>query len=149
MLDAGAAVLAAATLQAVIDVTPILPTANAKVTFSATGSLVAAGRSVVAWQWALTDGGGIVSGFDSATNASTASVTPTGAGQFTVALTVTDDQGHSSTASRTVLVAAVAPPPTPAPPPSSGGGGGALGAEWLAGLALGVAVLRRRRGRSR
>jgi len=146
MLDAGAAVTAAIGLQAVIGVAPALPVATGTVTLSATGSLVAAGRSIVAYQWTLTDGGGIVNGFDGASNAETATLTPTAAGRFSVSLTITDDLANTSTVSRSVDVADVAVPVPPVPPPASGGGGGgALGGAWLIGLAAAVAALRRRR----
>ena len=147
MLDAGAAAAAAKNgLQAVIDVSPIAPSAGAPITLSGTGSLAATGHTIVGYQWALVDGGGIVTPFG-ATNA-TASVTPTAAGHFAVSLTITDDAGNFSTYVYQVEVAAAASTP-PAPPPSlgggGGGGGGALGAGWLLMLAVAVAALRRTR----
>ena len=145
MLDAGAAVLAAAGVQAVIGVTPAVPVAGSAITLSASGSLVAAGHAIVSYQWALTDNGGIVTAFGGATNASTATLTPTAAGIVTVSLTVTDDAAHTSSVSRTIAVAAVAVKPLLGGGGGGGGGGGALGAGWLLMLAAAVAALRRSR----
>ena len=72
MLDAGAAVIAALGLQAHIGVSPGDPVAGQVVTLSAAPSVVAAGRSIVAYQWAIADGGGIVTGFAGAANGPTA-----------------------------------------------------------------------------
>ena len=63
MLDAGAAVIAALGLQAHIGVSPGAPVVGQMVTLTAAPSVVAAGRSIVAYQWAIADGGGIVAGF--------------------------------------------------------------------------------------
>ena len=93
----------------------------------------------------MIDGGGIVTGFTSATNAVTASLMPTAAGSFTVALTVTDNLGRSGQASRTVTVVPAAQPPV-TPPPSSGGGGGgggSMSAGWVALLVLAALALLR------
>lgn len=152
MLDAGAAVNAVAGPLARITVATANPTAGSPVTLSAAGSLVASGSSITGYQWELSPGSGIVTGFDSASNASTATLTPSAAGSFTVTLAVSDGQGNTALASQTVTVAAapVTPPVTPpvAPPATAGGGGGATSAPWLALLALAAAALFRD-GRSR
>jgi serine protease len=141
MLDAGKAVLAAAGVQAHIDVSPAAPEPGQTVTLSAANSLVATGRTIVSYQWTLLDGGGIVTGFTGATNTATAILTPSGPGSIVVRLTVTDSQNTTSTVSTTISVQATAG--------SGGGGGGALGLPWL--LLLGMAIpaisSARRRGR--
>jgi serine protease len=140
MLDAGKAVLLAAGVQAHIDVSPASPQPGQAATLTAANSLVATGRTIVAYQWTLLDGGGIVTGFTGATNAATATFTPSGPGNVVVRLTVTDSQNTTSTVSATIAVQAAG---------GSGGGGGALGLPWL--LLLGIAVpavaSARRRGR--
>ena len=132
MLDAGAAVLGAVGAQARISLNSSAPQPLELLTFSAAPTLVPNGRSIVAYRWVLTDGGGIVGGFSGATDSATAFATPSAAGQFSVSLTVTDNTGARSTATSTVAVVA----------PSvgdGGGGGGALSGAWL--LLLGFAVL--------
>ncbi len=142
MLDAAGAVAAADGAFARIAVTTAAPTAGAAVQLDGAGSMVAVGRSVAAYSWVLRGTGGIVSGFSGAADAASVSLVPTGAGSFSVQLTVTDDQGNTSVALRSVTVAAANPPPTPAPTPS-GGGGGAMGAGWLLLLVAASAALAR------
>ena len=86
---------------------------------------------------------GIVTAFGSATNAATASLTPTAAGSFTVRLTVTDGSGATEAASATITVAAAPVLVTPpvVQPTSSGGGGGAASLWWVLGVLLAVALL--------
>jgi serine protease len=146
MLDAGRALQAVSGALARIDTSPVSPVAGAAVTFNGANSLPAAGATLGSYAWSLISGGGIVTGFSSATNASTATVTPSGAGSFTVQLQMTDSLGNSNTTTATVTVAA--PPsnnPTPAPPGagSGGGGGGAASGAWVAGVGLAAWVLRR------
>lgn len=147
MLDAGAALRSVALLNADVRVMTYPPTAAAPVLLSSDGSSSATGRSLVAWTWTLVDGGGIVSAFTGPAQAATATLTPSGAGSFTVRLTVTDDAGGSASVDQTVAVAAAAStaPPTPAPPVADsgggGGGGGAFSALWVALLALAVGAL--------
>ena len=153
MLDAGAAVAAVSGPVARIDVTPAAPVAGAAVQLSASGSSAASGRSVVAWNWTLVDGGGIASAFGSATNAATATITPSAAGSLVVRLTVTDDLGASSSTNQSIAVTAPAPPPPPpvaTPPaaPGGGGGGGAVTLPWMLLLALATALLWRQPGSS-
>jgi serine protease len=135
MLDARAAVLAAAGVQARISVDPAAPTAGQTVTFGSASSLLPAGRTITAYQWAVTSGGSIVPSLNGA-NSATATATPNGAGTFTVSLTVTDDTGVVSSEAVSVDVAA-------APNEGGGGGGGALGVGWLVLLAAAVVALRR------
>lgn len=143
MLDAGRAVAAAAGPVARISVTTTSPTAGSEVALSGSGSL--ASGSINSYQWAISSNGGIVTAFSSATNASTAALTPSAAGSFTVTLTVTDNLGATDTTSQTVTVAAApttTPPTTPSTPSGGGGGGGgSMSLLWLAGLALAVAGL--------
>ena len=82
----------------------------------------------------------MATGFSSSTNAATATLMPTGAGDVTVRLTVTDRLGQTNSVNRTVSVAAA--PVIPAPTPSGGSGGGSSSSTWVAGVALAAAVLR-------
>ncbi len=148
MLDAGRAVTAATGALARIDVNTASPTAGSAVTFSAAGSLPSSGATVSLYAWSITNNGGIVSGFTSATNASTASLTPTAAGSFTVQLQVTDSVGNTDFTTAVVTVAAApGTNPTPSNPGtgSGGGGGGAASGAWVAGVGLAAWVLRRLR----
>ena len=145
MLDAGAAVLASVGVQARVLASPASPLAGQTVTLSAAKTLLALGRNIVSYAWTLVDGGGIVAGFDSATDAAVATLTPLAAGRFTVSVRVTNDQGLASTTSLSVDVAAAPSPVSPPAPIGGGGGGGALGGPWL--LLLGLAVLLVRRSR--
>jgi serine protease len=144
MLDAGAAVAAVAGALARIERTTAAAVAGNPVAFSAAGSFGAAGAPLTAWQWTLVDGGGIVAGFDGATTAPTAVLTPGAAGRFTLRLTVTDAQGNEASDTLAVDVSAAAPPP----PATGGGGGGAFAPGWLLALAAAVAALRRGRARA-
>lgn len=140
MLDAGAALKAATAPGAVIariGVTPSAPAPGQTITLSAAASLVGPGRTVASWRWELTSGGGIVSGFTGATNRQTAEVVASSSGNFSVRLTVTDDQGTSAVANDNIAVAW----------PLSSGGGGALGPAWLAGLLASVIAVGRARRR--
>jgi len=145
MLDAGRALAAVGGALARIDLITSSPVAGSAVALSGSGSLAAAGATVSSYAWSITSGGGIVTGFTSATNASTANLTPSAAGSFTVQLQVTDSLGNSNTTTTTVNVAA-APSTNPTPPPSPGtgsGGGGAASGAWVAGVGLAAWVLRR------
>ena len=141
MLDAGLAVAAVSGALARIDIATAVPTAGSPVTVSAAASLPARGATVISFLWTLGDGGGIVTGFTSATNAATASLTPSAAGTFNLGLTVVDSLGNRATTTQAVTVAA-APIVTPPPVESGGGGGGgAMSAAWLAWLAAAVMAL--------
>ena len=151
MLDAGAAVAAVAGPVARIDVSTAVPIAGSPVDLSAKGSTVGSGNTITGYAWTITDQGGIVTGFTSATNADKASITPTAAGSFTVQIVITDSGNATSTVTRTVSVAAapvVSPPTTP--PATSGGGGGAASMWWVLGVlsaALALLNLSRRAAR--
>jgi serine protease len=106
MLDAGAAVAAALGLQARISVSPDSAVPGQALTLSAAQSMVASGRSIIGYQWAISDGGGIVTGFASAANGVTAIVIPFGTGRFSVSLTVTDSAGLVATSTRVIHVSA-------------------------------------------
>ena len=140
MLDAGRAVAAATGSLARVDLSTAAPTAGSSVDLSGASSLASPGATVTQYAWTLVSGGSIVSGFSSATNASTAALVPTEAGSFTVQLTVRDSLGSSNSTTRTVNVAAAAV--TPPPATAGGGGGGASSLAWVAGVALAAAVLR-------
>ena len=149
MLDAGRAVTAVSQVVARVTVLTIAPTAGSAVTLSAADSVAEPGRAITAWSWSVIDSGGIVSGFSSATNASTASLTPGAGGIFSVRLTTTDDLGRSGSVDFAVAVAAAPTPPVANPPPTAGGGGGGGGMAfgWVALLGLATALLLRGRRR--
>ena len=146
MLDAGAALNAAGATLAAIDSAPAAPVAGTSVTLNSSRSLAAPGTTIVAWNWSIVSGGGIVSAFSSSTNAATAALTPTAAGTAVVRLSVTDSAGGSATTTHTLVVSAA---PSSPPPGNGGGGGGALSGLWLALLALAVAALARLQHRGR
>jgi serine protease len=145
MLDAAAAVASVAAVIPRATYTPTSPVVGDTVTFSASQSAVATGRTIASYLWAVTSDGGIVTSFIGATDALTATITPSAAGQFTVSLTVADDAGNTATTTSSVTVAAASTPSTG----GGGGGGGALDASWLLALLAVVAWLAfvHRRGR--
>ncbi len=108
MLDAGAAVAAVgvAAPTARISVAPNAPAAGALVTLSASGSTPTGSSTITGYQWTITDGGGIVSGFTGgAATSVTATLTPTAKGSFTVRLEVQDGAANIALATQTVTVA--------------------------------------------
>jgi serine protease len=139
MLDAGAAVTAAAALSTGAAVTYTAPTAAASpttttvvagktVTIDGTASTPGSSGAALAYQWTISSGSSAIT-LGTATSSSVV-VTGVSAGTAQVTLTVTDPTSglrNSTTASITV---------TAAPPSSSGGGGGAAHPAWLAALAL-------------
>ncbi len=140
MLDAGAAVAAAATPAPVarITFTPATPTAGTAVTLNASSST--ASNAITGYEWTLTNGGGIIPNVANGTSFATsitATLTPNAAGTFTVLLAVSDGSGNTGLASQTVTVAAA----PGAGGGSGGGGGGALSWPWLALLALATGLL--------
>ncbi|CAN5803663.1 hypothetical protein BH09PSE5_BH09PSE5_40390 [soil metagenome] len=142
MLDAaGATSLATAGLYGRItsDPTPAAPTQPLQL--SAATSLVATSRAITSYTWAITDGGGIVTGFTGRSDGPTASVTPTGNGRFTVALSIVDNTNVASTVSRTIVVGDPSLAQPAAQVETSGGGGGAIDATWLALLGLAVCLV--------
>ncbi len=144
MLDAGRALAAVAGPQAAITVSTAAPTAGSAVSLSGSASTASGSAAVSSYLWEITDGGGIVTAFSSASNAATATLTPSAAGSFTVRLTITDSSGASASTTQAVTVAAApvtTPPATPAAPAAGSGGGGSMSLAWLAALALAVAAL--------
>jgi serine protease len=142
MLDAGAAVtLSTQVVLARIFVSPESPAFDQVITLSASPSLTAPGRSIASYAWALNDGGGIVTRLNIATDSKSVTANASGAGAFTVTLTVVDDLGARSTTPVTVNVGAV--PVLVGPPVDSGGG--AVGGLWLALLALAALLVYRSR----
>jgi serine protease len=133
MLDAAAAVRAAAVPTAVIAPSVTSTTVGTAIVLNAGGSGAPGGRTIVSYQWAITSGNSIAT--LSSTSGSSVNLQPTGEGSVTVALTVTDSAGASATTTTTIAVAAALA--------SGGGGGGALGLEWLALLMAAVWALRR------
>jgi len=136
LLDAGGAVLASAGQQVFIDRAAGAAVVGTPITFSAswTNSL---GRTVSSYSWTLTDNGAAPS--DLVSSGVSATLTPSTAGPYHIALTITDTTGARMTAQTTVDVADASS--------SGGGGGGALGATWLLLLGLGTAALARTRRR--
>ncbi|XHS79780.1 S8 family serine peptidase [Burkholderiaceae bacterium UC74_6] len=149
MLDARAAVAAVVAINGgttSIAVSPAAPAAGQTVTLTGSATL-ATGRSVASWAWSLVDGGGAVTAFTGATNASTATLAPTAAGTVQVKLTVTDDLGDIYTATQSFTVtgtAATGNSGTTSSGSSGGGGGGVFSPLWLLGLMLAAALLGRR-----
>jgi serine protease len=146
MLDADAAVLAATGTLARIESTAAAPRVGDVLRLSAAGSLVAAGRSLVGYEWTLAAEPGVAAGFAGATNGPEAELWPTAAGTVTVSLVVVDDAGQRANTQRSISIAApVSAPATDAPadaaPVASGDGGGASSLLWVGLLALAVAVL--------
>jgi serine protease len=133
LLDAGAAVASVAMLNAKIDVASTNAVVGTPVSLDGSGSNATAGLTINGYQWAVTSGATLAT-FTSATNASTATLQPAGAGNVTVSLTVTDSAGMTATTSSVLTVSAV--PVTPTTPPATGGdsgGGGAMELGWLLG----------------
>jgi serine protease len=136
MLDAAAAVAAAgspAQPRALIFTAPAIVLPNTTITVDGSTSVGGAGTGINQYLWTLPDSGGIAS-LGVTTNASTATITTTGEGTFTVRLRVTDANNAMDTRD---MVVSVATPPVQQPGnPSngSGGGGGALSWPWLLAL---------------
>jgi serine protease len=128
LLDAGAAVTAAATAAvATIGVASTRATAGTAVTLDASNSRASQGATITSYQWSITSGATIAS-FTSSTNAATATLLPSAAGNVVVALTITDSAGKQATSSVALSVVAA---PAPSAAPTSSGGGGAMSAAWL------------------
>jgi serine protease len=148
MLDAGAAVAAVAVVTANIAVASSAVVAGDAVALNGAQSRASGSASITTYLWAITSGAAT---FTSATNASSATLTASAAGNVVVSLTVTDSAGRQASTSTTLTVsAAPGTPVTPAPSSGGGGGGGALNLEWLltlvaSTLALHLASRRQRR----
>jgi serine protease len=144
MLDTSAAVAAVVAINggtASIAVSPAAPTSGQTVTLTGSATL-GSGRTVASWAWSLVDGGGAVTAFTGATNASTATLSPTAAGTVQVKLTVTDDIGDVYTATQSVTVtAATSAGSSSGGSGGGGGGGGAFSPLWLLGLMLAAVLL--------
>lgn len=146
MLDAGAAVAAAAGLAApptaAITASSSTLAAGSSVTLSAASSTAASGLSITAWLWEITSGGTLatLSGTDTATTTLTGSA----AGNVVVRLTVTDSNGQQSSTTQTLTITAASSGG------GGGGGGGALSPAWaLAALAAAMLLSGPRRVRRR
>jgi serine protease len=113
-------------------------------TLSGASSTGFAGRSIVAYQWAIT-GGSPYASIVGAANGSSVVVRGLAEGSVEITLTVTDSAGVSASTTATLAV-------TAASQGGGGGGGGALDPSWLVALALAVAWLwgtRERAGKAR
>jgi len=137
-------VLAATGTLARIGLAPTMPLVGDTLRLSAAGSLVASGRSIVGYEWALTANPGVVTGFAGATNGPEAELPTVAAGRVTVSLVLIDDAGQRSTVQRDISVADAPVPDAPA----AAGGGGASSVLWVGLLALAVGVLLHGRRRS-
>jgi serine protease len=141
LLDAGGAVLAAVGQQALISVSATTGTAGTPITFGSEATQLLPGRAISITNWVLTDNGGVPSSFVVSADGRSATLTPSSAGRYDVALTITDSTGAQMTAQSFVDVQGA-----PASGGGGDGGGGALGAPWLLLLLLGtVAAVRTRR----
>jgi serine protease len=151
MLNTHAAVLAAGT-RPFADAQG-LTTINAGTDVNIDGSRSVApnGRTIVSHQWSAVNVTGATPAFVNPAQAVT-TYQVSGDSQFTLRLTVTDDQGTQDTGDIAVSTAAAPPPPPPPPPPAppvnpttprSGGGGGSMGFLLLALVTL--AAFRRER----
>lgn len=131
MLDAGAAVAQATGVIPVVTQSATSAVAGQAITFGSSGSMPSqTGSGFSSYQWALVDGGGIVSALPTGgSSSSTLVVTPSAAGQFVISLTLTDDRNQTATTLQTVVVSA-------APVQRSGGGGALDGVSLLFGAAL-------------
>lgn len=131
MLDtAGAVAQSVSTGLAVVTAAPAAPTVGTRVTLTGSGSVPSAmGSRITSYQWALVDGGGIVSALSGDLASSSISAIPTAAGSFVVRLTVVDDASEVAVTDKVVVVSAV-------PSSGGGGGGGALDHGVLLGGAL-------------
>jgi serine protease len=121
-------------------------TAGTNVSLDSTGSSAPTGRTLTGYQWSITGGSGIAA-FSGSTTGSTATVTTSAAGSFTVQLALTDSAGAQASKTQTITVTAAATTTGSSSGSSSGGGGGAMSALWLLALAGAAAMLGRRRGR--
>jgi len=145
MLNTGAAIVAALRPLAVVTTTGNIA-AGATINIDGSNSFAAQGRAIVTHQWSVHDVTGVMPTVGNA-NASATTLTIPGETQFTLRLTVTDDQGAQDTKDVTISTVSAAPPtPGPIPPPiqsGSSGGGGSFG--WSLLLLAGAALLRQRR----
>jgi serine protease len=131
LLDTFAAVNAVARAEAYIDASATTVTPSTTVTLDSASTVLPLSHSA-SRLWSIVSDPSGIAGSLSSTSAQQVTITPTGAGQFTVRLSVTDTTAsRTSTVDQVIVVA-------PASGSSSGGGGGAMSATWLAALALAV-----------
>jgi serine protease len=148
MLNTGAAVSAAQRPLAVLRTSGTLAVGST-LTINGASSFANQGRALVTHQWSVVNVNGTTPTIANA-DASATTLQTSGTTQFTLRLTVTDDQGAQDTKEIALATPIAAPTPTPTPTPTpipdppaaptpafsgSGGGGGQLGWELL-GLAL-------------
>jgi serine protease len=127
--------ISASGLTAAIGASSTSPEVGDVLTLSAADSVADSGRSIVAWEWAITSGSSLAR-FTSATSAQTATLEALAAGTVVVQLTVTDSAGLQASTTRSLSLAN--------PAQASSGGGGALAPGWGLGLLLLVLGLGRR-----
>ena len=142
MLNTHAAVLAAQRPFA-IATAPTLIDPGVQVSLDASASFASNGRSISAYQWSLANVTGAAPAIADQTQAQT-TLQAAGPAQFTLRLTVTDDQSAQDTAEIRMTTATFsptptpppAPAPTPPPTPAASGGGGGVVLEMLAALLI-------------
>jgi serine protease len=147
MLDAQAAVAAAGTPtapRALIFTTPAMVLPNTTIAVDGSTSVGGNGTTISQYLWSLPANGGIAT-LGTTTNASTATITTTGEGTFTVRLRVTDANNVMDTRDLVVQVAAPPAQQPGNPTNGSGGGGGSLSWPWLLALLAALFILRPRR----
>ena len=113
MLDAAAAVARAAGLAtlptAVVSPSSASLSLGSSLGLSAAGSSASSGRSLVAYDWRITQGAGLAS-FSAATDTVSTAITAISPGTVTLRLTVTDSTGASDNSFATVQVLTIAAP---------------------------------------
>jgi serine protease len=139
MLDTQAAVLAAQRPYAIVLASSTI-TPGTSLAADGRGSFASNNRTIASYQWSVLK---VTGATPTITNASTsqAVVDVAANSQFTLRLTITDDQGSSDSADVAIATptAPTTPPPTPAmnlPTRTGGGGGGAMDPVLLALLAM-------------
>ena len=150
MLDAGAAVKAAASgrlVANIVDDSSLIALA-ASGNFSAAQSSASSGNSLSAYRWSITSGSDLATLGSS--NGSSTSLTASGSGTVLLQLTVTDGSGSAST---TAVVSTGSGGSVDGGTADTGegddSGGGAIGGELLLGGSLAAAVLALSRRRER
>ncbi|MDY0065107.1 MAG: S8 family serine peptidase [Steroidobacteraceae bacterium] len=133
MLDAHAAVLAAQRPVAILDA-PATIQPGVETPIDASGSFASDGREIGAYAWSITNVSGAAPTLADATQATTL-LRASGATQFTLRLTVTDDQGAQGAAEMRIATPSNASA-TPANAPRKGGGGGGMDPVGFAALLL-------------
>ncbi|MGH8178921.1 MAG: S8 family serine peptidase [Steroidobacter sp.] len=149
MLNTHAAVLAAQRPLAVVQAPGIIE-AGVDIALDGGSSVAANARSIGAYQWSTVNVTGATPSIADPAQART-NLQVSGASQFTLRLTVTDDQGAFDTADVAMATPSAPPPPPPVqnPPPAQSNarsGGGDVGLAMLAllsWLTLAKALLRR------